>query len=113
PNLGYLPIKTVSITVIGKSQSISLLCGTYAISFLIFSTFCPSNVTSPLSRGISPREAFIQVDLPAPFGTITPINLFVLNSNRIFLPAAVQRYETYALLTFTVHAMLSPTACIL
>src|SRR5699024_9720249 len=113
PNLGYLPIKTVSITVIGKSQSISLLCGTYAISFLILSTFCPSNVTSPLSRGISPREAFIKVDLPAPFGPITPINIRVLNSNDILLTTSLPCEETYKLLTLTVPDMLSPSLYIL
>jgi hypothetical protein len=52
----------------GKSQSTLARWGTYAMRARARSTGWPNTLTSPESRGVTPRAAFSRVDLPAPFG---------------------------------------------
>src|SRR5690606_23313004 len=57
PSRGYVPMSTVSSTVMGKSQSISDRCGMYAMPRRTWSRSRPKNWTLPRVRGIRPRMA--------------------------------------------------------
>jgi len=68
------PVSTTSPTLIGKSFSNVLNCGTYPTSPRAFSGVIPYTSTSPSLASLIPRITLARVVFPPPFGPIMPRN---------------------------------------